>query len=130
MADELILKKDGVVVLAAEKGLADMIKPLKKEIYLFDTYIAGTSYLKDTTVLQEAAVGDALVLQREENKFDEKAILVLNEKQQKLGYVPEKDNVVFSRLMDAGKLLTGKISSMQQKETFTQIWMKIYLVDF
>lgn len=130
MADELILKKDGVVVLAAEKGLADMIKPLKKEIYLFDTYIAGTSYLKDTTVLQEAAVGDALVLQREENKFDEKAILVLNEKQQKLGYVPEKDNVVFSRLMDAGKLLTGKISSMQQKGTFTQIWMKIYLVDF
>lgn len=130
MADELILKKDGVVALAAEKGLADMIKPLKKEIYLFDTYIAGTSYLKDTTVLQEAAVGDTLVLQREENKFDEKAILVLNEKQQKLGYVPEKDNVVFSRLMDAGKLLTGKISSMQQKGTFTQIWMKIYLVDF
>ena len=130
MADELILKKDGVVALAAEKGLADMIKPLKKEIYLFDTYIAGTSYLKDTTVLQEAAVGDTLVLQREENKFDEKAILVLNEKQQKLGYVPEKDNVVFSRLMDAGKLLTGKISSIQQKGTFTQIWMKIYLVDF
>ena len=41
-------------------------------------------------------------MQREDNKFDSNAILILNADKKKLGYVPEKDNVVFARLMDAG----------------------------
>ena len=130
MANDLTLKTGGLVALSAEKGLADMLRPLQREIHLFDTYIAGTTYLNDKSVLEAAAPGDRLILQREENKFDEKAILVLNEKKQKLGYVPEKDNIVFSRLMDAGKLLSAKIVSKEQKGTFTQIRMSIFLIDF
>ena len=45
----------------------------------------------------------------------------------KLGYVPEKDNIVFARLMDAGKLLAAKIT---KRGSFTQISIGIYLVDF
>ena len=130
MADEGLISRDGVVALTAEKDLAELIKPLKKEIYLFDTYIAGTTHLKDPKVLETVSKGDELILRREDNKFDEKAILVLNGQRQKLGYVPERDNIIFSRLMDAGKLLTGRIDSIQQKGTFTQIWMRIFLVDF
>ena len=130
MANELTLNQGGVVALQAEKGLADMIKPLQREIHLFDTYIAGTTYLKDESVLENIAAGDRLTLQREDNKFDEKAILILNEKKQKLGYVPERDNIVFSRLMDAGKLLTAKVLNKEQKGTFTQIRISIFLVDF
>ena len=130
MANELTLSNGGVVALSTEKSLADMIKPLQKEIHLFDTYVAGTTYLKDKSVLEAAAPSDRLILQREDNKFDDKAILVLNEGKKKLGYVPEKDNVVFSRLMDAGKLLTARIVSKEQKGTFTQIKMSIYLIDF
>ena len=130
MADELTIINGGVTALTAEKGLADMIKPLQREIHLFDTYIAGTTYLKDKDVLESAAPGDRLILRREDNKFDEKAILVLNEKMQKLGYVPEKDNIVFSRLMDAGKLLTARIVSKDKKGTFTQIRISIFLIDF
>ena len=130
MANELTLNQGGVVALQAEKGLADMIKPLQREIHLFDTYIAGTTYLKDKSVVENIAVGDRLFLQREDNKFDEKAILVLNEKKQKLGYVPERDNIVFSRLMDAGKFLTAKVLNKEQKGTFTQIRISIFLVDF
>ena len=130
MANDLTLKTGGLVALSAEKGLADMLRPLQREIHLFDTYIAGTTYLNDKSVLEAAAPGDRLILQREENKFDEKAILVLNEKKQKLGYVPEKDNIVFSRLMDAGKLLSAKIVIKEQKGTFTQIRMSIFLIDF
>ncbi|MBQ9062796.1 MAG: HIRAN domain-containing protein [Eubacterium sp.] len=69
-------------------------------------------------------------LQREDNKFDSRAILVLTEAKQKLGYIPEKDNLIFSRLMDAGKLLAAKIRKIQQKGSFTQISIGIYLVDF
>ena len=130
MANELTLNQGGVVALQAEKGLADMIKPLQREIHLFDTYIAGTTYLKDKSVLENIAAGDRLILQREDNKFDEKAILILNEQKQKLGYVPEWDNIVFSRLMDAGKLLTAKVLNKEQKGTFTQIRISIYLTDF
>lgn len=85
--------------------------------------------LRELEVLA-AAAGDRLILQRENNKFDEHAILILNEKGKKMGYVPEKDNLVFSRLMDAGKLLTAKIKSITQIGTFTQIQIQIYLVDF
>ena len=74
--------------------------------------------------------GNSLILQREDNKYDDKAILILNEKKQKLGYVPEQDNVVFSRLMDAGKLLTAKVLSREQKGTFTKIRVSIFLIDF
>ena len=130
MADELTLSSGGIVVLDAEKGLSEMIKPLKREIHLFDTYVAGTSYLEDKSVLERTAENDRLILQREDNKFDENAILVLNDKKEKLGYIPEKDNIVFSRLMDAGKLLTAKISHIGKKGTFTQIRIGIYLVDF
>ena len=130
MANELTLSGGGLVALDAEKGLAEMIKPLQKEIHLFDTYVAGTTYLKDRTVLEKIAENDRLSLQREDNKFDRNAILVLNDKKEKLGYVPEKDNIVFSRLMDAGKLLIAKISHIEKKGTFTQIRIGIYLVDF
>ena len=48
----------------------------------------------------------------------------------KLGYIPEKDNVVFARLMDAGKLLTAKVKHIEPKGSFRMINISIYLVDF
>ena len=122
-------KKD-IIALADSKGLGEVIKPLSREIHLFDTYVAGTTHLKDATVLDNIKVGDKLYLQREDNKYDDNAILVLNETKQKLGYVPERDNIVFARLMDAGKLLCGKIKSIEPKGSFRLINIEIYLIDF
>ncbi len=122
-------KKD-IIAVADQKGLGDVIKPLSREIHLFDTYIAGTSYLKDPEVLEKIKCGDKLLLQREDNKFDNNAILVFNETKEKLGYVPERDNIVFARLMDAGKLLCGKIKSIEPKGSFRLINIEIYLIDF
>ena len=48
----------------------------------------------------------------------------------KLGYVPEKDNIIFARLMDAGKLLIARIFKITKRGSFTQISIGIYLVDF
>ena len=42
----------------------------------------------------------------------------------------EKDNVVFARLMDAGKLLKAKVTGMELKGGFHMIRIGIYLVDF
>lgn len=133
MDKDLITGKTDIITAVAGadgKGLGDVIKPLSREIHLFDTYVAGTTHLKDEAVLDKIAVGDKLFLQREDNKFDDNAILVLNEAREKLGYVPEKDNIVFARLMDAGKLLCGRIKSIDKKGTFRLINIEIYLIDF
>ena len=57
------------------------------------------------SVLEEIRVDDWLGLMREENKFDDNAIVLAAESGQKAGYVPEKDNVIFARLMEAGGFL-------------------------
>lgn len=130
MANELTKKEETMVSLVQGNELGDIIKPLIKEIHLFDSYIAGTTHLDDKTVLEQIKIGDMLTLQRENNKFDSNAILILNDEKKKLGYVPEKDNIIFARLMDAGKLLKAKITKIDQKGSFKQISVGIYLVDF
>ena len=130
MSNELTKQEQGIVSLVDTHELGDIIKPLIREIHLFDTYIAGTTHLDDGSVLDRIKVGDMLTLQRETNKFDTNAILMINAEGKKLGYVPEKDNLIFARLMDAGKLLKAKISSIDMKGSFKQISVGIYLVDF
>ena len=126
----LTIKNDSLVTVAAEKGIGEVIKPLVSEIHLFDSFVAGTTYLNDQSVLEEINEGDKLTLRREDNKFDDNAILIFTEKGKKLGYVPEKDNVIFARLMDAGKLLCAIIKDIERKGSFTKISIGIYLVDF
>lgn len=129
--DELTIRKDEVVALTEGSGLSEVIKPLSREIYLFDTYVAGVSHLQDKSVLDEIKVKDQLILRREDNKFDDKAIMLMTKGGKKLGYVPEKDNVIFSRLMDAGKLLTAYIRLIKVRSIdYQQISIAIYLVDF
>ena len=133
MTESSIIPVNPELIKKAEtpQGLGDLIKPLTREIHLFDSFIAGTSYLKDPDVLKKAVVGDTLTLRRESgNPFDGNAILILNESGEKYGYVPERDNIIFARLMDAGKLLAAKIKNIQPKGTLTMISIGIYLVDF
>lgn len=132
MANELTEQgqKAGLVSLVKDNELGGIIKPLIKEIHLFDSYIAGTTHLEDKSILESLNVDDVLNLRREDNKFDSNAILILNAEGKKLGYVPEKDNIVFARLMDAGKLLKAKISRIENRGSFKQISVGIYLVDF
>jgi len=110
--------------------LGTLIKPLVNEIHLFDTFVAGTTYLKDASVLERIKVDDKLSLVREDNKYDSNAIIIKNEADEKLGYVPEKDNVIFARLMDAGKMLMAKIKKIEKKGSFVQISVGIFLIDF
>lgn len=129
MGNELSKKEKDLVSLVQGNELGDLIKPMIREIHLFDSFVAGTTHLEDKSVLENVNVGDMLSMQREDNKFDSNAILILNADKKKLGYVPEKDNLVFARLMDAGKLLKAKVSKIEQKGSFTQISVGIFLVD-
>ena len=129
MANELTEIKENTVAVIESHDLGDIIKPLIREIHLFDSYVAGTTHLEDTSVLDEIKEGDMLSLQREDNKFDSNAVMIILDGK-KLGYVPEKDNIIFARLMDAGKMLKAKIIRIQNKgDCFKQISIGIYLID-
>ena len=130
MSNELTIKDTDLLATVTQTDLSDLIKPLVNEIHLFDTYVAGTTYLEDQSILDEIAIGDRLTLLREENKFDDKAIVIQTKDGRKLGYIPEKDNLIFSRLMDAGKLLMAKINTHDMKGTLHKIGIGIYLVDY
>ena len=129
MTNEITKVDQHTVSVIQGHEIGEIIQPLIRDIHLFDTWIAGTTHLEDKSVLKTVSPGDELLLRREENKFDSKAILVLSRDKQKLGYVPEKDNIVFSRLMDAGKILKAKINSIQEQNNWTKIKIGIYLVD-
>lgn len=130
MKNEITVKDASLLQVIEDRSISDLIKPLVNEIHLFDTYIAGTSFIQNQEVFETLREGDKLKLRREVSKFDSNAIQILNEENEKLGYVPEKDNLVFSRLMDAGKLLTGKVISMEKNGSFRKIAIGIYLVDY
>ena len=129
MGNDLTVQQHNEVMVIGKHELGELIQPMIREIHLFDSWIAGTTHLGDKFVLETVEAGNELKLRREDNPFDAKAILVLTEEGKKLGYVPEKDNIVFSRLMDAGKILKAKVLSVKPKGGYTQINIGIYLVD-
>ncbi|MBQ1487393.1 MAG: HIRAN domain-containing protein [Lachnospiraceae bacterium] len=131
MANDIVISSENAVSLAEQFKSEDLIKPLQKEIFLFDTFVAGTMHIEDESIIKELKSGEKLSLRREpKNRFDENAVRVDDEKGRKLGYVPEKDNYVFARLMDAGKMLIGRVTDIKAKTGYTQVSMAICLIDF
>ena len=64
---------------------------------------------------------------QEENTNDTNAIEIRNSKNIKIGYVPKVDNIIFSRLMDAGKLLYAKVTNKEYYGKWVKIYIDIYL---
>lgn len=130
MKNELTNVEQQSLATLDDKSLSDIIKPLTSEIHLFDSFVAGTLQLEDKSVLKTLKIDQKLLLQREDSKFDSNTINIFTEDKVRIGYVSEKDNVVFARLMDAGKLLNAKIKNIETKGSFMTIMIGIYLVDY
>lgn len=122
---------DFLPIFHSSDNIADIPKPFAREIYLFDTHVAGTSHVDNIKELEpDLNIDDKLVFYREpENDYDPEAIRIENLTGDKIGYVPKADNVVFARLMDAGKLLFAKISHKEMKGNWLKLDIKIYLED-
>lgn len=127
-----IVKSEGsglVHLLHGQSGGLTIPKPFERDIFLFDTYIAGTTHIEGIEELApHLNIDDKLDFFREpDNPYDKNAIVIKNGNGVKIGYVPREDNAVFSRLMDAGKLLYGKITSKEMKGKWLRIEIGIYL---
>ena len=127
--NEIALQGDGALIMSSGGDLSELIKPLSREIHLFDTYIAGTANT-DRQLIDKLNNGDKLDLRSEVNKFEENAVAVYSDGN-KVGYIPEKDVIIFSRLLDAGKALTAKVSDIDRSyNNLAKIKISIYLIDF
>ncbi len=106
--------------------------PFIKEIFLIDCNVAGTTHLKDIEArTEEVQPGTILNFRRDaENKYDDRAIMVFNQSGERIGFVPRKDNPILSRLMDAGKLIYGKVTEKEKQGNWLRITMEIYMRDF
>lgn len=120
--------RNNIIGLIHDKDL-DIIKPYERDIYLFETHIAGTSYVSEIDkLINELNIDDRLDFFREPNNpYDHRAIVIKTVNGIKIGYVPKDDNIIFSRLMDAGKLLFGKITAKEKKDSWNIIKIDIYL---
>lgn len=118
-----------VSLLHGKGGNLVIPKPFEQEIFLFDTQVAGTSHIEGIEELAPLLnVDDKLDFFREpDNPYDKQAIMIRNSNGVKIGYVPKQDNIIFSRLMDAGKLLYGRITSKEMKDKWLKIEIRIFL---
>ena len=127
-----IIKNGGneiVGLIHRKNGELDIPKPFQRDIFLFDTYVAGTTHVDGIEELEPGLnVGDRLDFFREpDNPYDTMAIAVMKTDGVKIVYVPKADNAFFSRLMDAGKLLFGKLTEKEKRGSWLRIKMEIYL---
>ena len=93
-----LTKYNGGIANIIDKG--ELSLPFETDIYLQTVIVAGLRYyIEENIILLE---GEKIILKREpENKYDEYAIELYTEKNEKIGYVPKRNNKVFARLMDA-----------------------------
>ena len=94
-------KRGLVSLLHGKNGEVSMPKPFERDIFLFDTYVAGTSHVEGIEELEpHLQIGDRLAFFREpENPYDAQAIVIKTTDSVKIGYVPRQDNVIFARLI-------------------------------
>ena len=105
-------------------------KPFIQEVELLNCNIAGTTFLDLEDIEPKLKKHQLLILKREpKNEYDGKAILILTEDGQKLGYIPQEKNEVLSNLMDAGKLLFGKLNEKAWVDNWLKLDVQVYLRD-
>ncbi len=130
MASELIKSHPNTLSLVSGMTDLDPLKPLQTRIYLDSVYVAGISHLEDPGIVLNLKENEQLVLIREDNPFDELAVMILNVQGQKLGYIPRRKNPIFARLLDAGKELNASVERCEKFNGSPTLKCGIYLVDF
>lgn len=128
---DLVKNNSGELVglLHGKGGNLVVPKPFEKDIFLFDTHVAGTSHIEGIEELEpHLNIDDRLDFFREpDNRYDKEAIVIKTAGGIKIGYVPKQDNVIFARLMDAGKLLFGRISGKEKKGNWVKLDIKVFM---
>ena len=131
MANIIKIDDNNIVNIINNKNGIDIGKPFSQEIFLIEVQIAGTTHIDNIDILEpKLTEGVEVQFFREpNNQYDAKAIVVKDKEGNKLGYIPRDKNEILSRLMDAGKLLYGKVKTKEKIGEWIKIEMEVYLKD-
>ena len=104
------------------KILIDKYIPKSKHIFLLDTYLSGTKYIRNFGLkIKDAHILD---LYREFNGVSLNAVAAFNANKEKVGYVPKEQNEIIARLIDAGKKIVAIPIPFDD-----EVALKIYMLD-
>lgn len=131
MTDIVKLDQEKLITLLKNTSGLELKKLFENQIYLIDVNIAGTSHIENIQELEpKINKGTHLKFYREPNNpYDELAIVIKDEKDNKLGYIPKSRNEILSRLMDAGKLLYGIVQEKEFVGNWLKVQIQVYLQD-
>lgn len=124
--------RDMVLEAVKMNGIENVVMPLRNEIFLSSTKIAGTRYCDNQDVFKGLEKNVPLLLEREaDNKYDSNAIKVMTTDREKLGYIPKSENSIYARLMDSGKILHARVYSCYEDDYYNwSVSIKICMMDF
>ena len=132
MTQEIVkFNPDFVNILTAGFNGKGLSFPFITEIQLMECYVAGTSFREGMEEIEpELQKDDLLVLKREpDNAYDKLAIAVYDKEERLIGYIPQRKNEIPARLMDAGKIVFGKIESKNWQDNWLKINICIFMRD-
>lgn len=121
--------------------LENQVTDLKKVFYkqsgeshstfLYGCKVRGSDYLHlEDKVIPRLEENDPVLLIREaDNKYDKNAISVATPAGLKLGYIPREHNLIFSRLIDSGNLLFGRVKNFHWDGKNLELVIKVYLAN-
>lgn len=111
-------------------GAGGLPMPFVREVFLMECHVAGTSHRALEEVEPTLAPGNPLVFQREpKNPVDALAIRILDGQGRQLGYVPRERNEVIARLLDAGKVIFGKLDAKEWRGRWLKLDLRVFLRD-
>ncbi len=132
MSRDLQVINSNVLSEMNKNGVSSVIKPLTKEIQLFDCFVSEI-YDTDKSVIAKIKIGDEIATKKDEkNLFDEYAVALFNVEDEKIGYIPELYSSIVNKLISAGKVIKAKIEDIDTDivEDITIVKIDVYLVDF
>lgn len=116
----------------------DVPSPFMKDIFLVKQAIVGTRYQGGSDELvDDLKPGSRITFIAEpDNRYDADAVMALDSRGRKLGYIPRHENSIIGALLNAGKGIYGVItedhpySGTANRHTPYAIWVDLYMREF
>ena len=110
---------------------AKVPEPFEREIHLCDACVEGTEEIEGLEEFDPFLhIGDKVSLFREPDRTEKnRMIRIENEDGVKLGYIDWRYGEIFSNLMDAGKLLFGRITFKALEECWMRCVIAVSMQD-
>lgn len=123
----------GGIVSAAEAAGAPLSVPIpfQNRILLFeDIRVAGTTHIREiNSVVEGLEIGADLRLEREPRNLADTWAIKVFAGESRIGYVPADCNKLLALLMDGGKAISARLTSIEKVGDWNKLHMEVGLDD-